>query len=376
MGDSMPTAHEPAATEPAPPAPDAPLQEWTAYILALQAPACRILGSELYAHLLERAAEDVRAGGPAWAVLAPHATRDTGAALALRFMAAVHRVVLERRAPELALYFPSVGGTAHLDGAWPVLRSVLVDQADRLQELTGRPCQTNEVGRCAALVGGFLLAARESGLPLRLLEIGASGGLNLRWDRYFYADADGGSRWGDPESPVQLVGHWEVPAALTTQEVTVASRAGCDPRPIDPSTDEGRLGLTASVWGDQPRRFSRLAGALEVAATVPVEVQQAPAIQWLPAHLEDRSSGAATVVYHSVVLQYMDPREREDVVALLQRAGQAATPDAPLYWLRMEPERPLRAMAVRLTAWPGGSEDLVASAGAHGDPLRWRAKAP
>ena len=374
MGDSMPTPGDTATTEPTPPAQDAPLQEWTAYLLDLQAPACRILGSELYAHLLDHAADDVRASGPTWAVLEPHATRDTGAALALRFMAAIHRVVLERRAPQLATYFPSVGGNADLDGAWPVLRTVLVEQADRLRELTARPCQTNEVGRCAALVGGFLVAARESGLPLRLLEIGASGGLNLRWDRYHYADVDRTRTWGDPDSPVQLVGHWEVPADLTAQQVTVASRAGCDPWPIDPRSQEGRLSLTAAVWGDQPQRFARLAGALQVATDLAVEVRQAPAIQWLPEQLARAASGTATVVYHSVVMQYMDPQERDDMVALLRRAGQAGTPDAPLYWLRMEPERPLRAMAVRLTTWPGGEERLVATAGAHGHPLRWRAE--
>ena len=368
----MPTARDAMATEPTPPPQDASLREWTAYLLALQAPACRILGSQLYGHLLDHAAEDVRAGGPAWPVLRPHATRNTGAALALRFMAAVHRVVLERRAPELALYFPSVGGRADLGGAWPALRAVLIDQLPRLQELAGRPCQTNEVGRCAALVGGFLLAARESRLPLRLLEIGASGGLNLRWDRYHYAEADGTRAWGDVESPVQLAGHWEVPADLTAQDITISSRAGCDPWPIGPGSEEGRLGLTASVWGDQPQRFARLAGALKVAAELPVEVEQAPAIQWLPGQLERPTRGVATVVYHSVVLQYMDPAERDQVVALLQRRGEAATPDAPLFWLRMEPERPLRAMAVRLTAWPGGEERLIATAGAHGNPLRWR----
>jgi hypothetical protein len=372
MADSMPTARETAAMEPARPAPDAPLQEWTAYILALQAPACRILGSELYAQLLEAAATDVRSGGPAWAVLEPHATRDSGAALGLRFMAAVHRVVLERRAPELALYFSSVGGTAGPDGAWPVLRRVLVEQHHRLQELAARPCQTNEVGRCAALIGGFLLAARESGLPLRLLEIGASAGLNLRWDRYRYADVDGEAAWGDPDSPVQLTGHWEVPDDLTRQEVFVAGRAGCDPRPIDARTDEGRMGLTASVWGDQPQRFARLAGALEVAADLPVDVAEEPAVTWLPAQLATPAPGTATVVYHSVVMQYMNPKERERVVALLHDTGATATAGAPLYWLRMEPERPLRAMSVRLTAWPGGDDRLIATAGAHGNPLRWR----
>ena len=378
MADSMPTgagAADPSPPPPPPPPDDAPLQEWTAYILDLQSPACRILGSDLYAGLLTAAAADVRASGPAWAVLQAHATRDTGAALALRFMAAIHRVVLERQAPRLALHFASVGGTAGLDGAWEALREVLVEQRDRLVELVGRPCQTNEVGRSAALVGGFLVTSRESGLPLRLLEIGTSAGLNLRWDHFRYCDEQDDRGWGPPSSPVQLRGHWQVPPPLLDTTVAVASREGCDPRPIDPLTDDGRLALTAAVWGDQPRRFERLRGALQIAQHVPVAVEQAGAVDWLTRMLAAPAQGVATVVFHSVVLQYMDPADREAIVALLARAGDQATPDAPLYWLRMEPERPLRAMSVRLTTWPGGEQRLLATGGAHGNPVRWRADA-
>ncbi len=368
----MPTVPYADVPRPDPPEDDASPQEWTAFLLALQAPACRVLGSQLYADLLDAAAEDVRAGGPAWAVLQPHATRDTGAALALRFMAAVHRLVLTGQAGELAGYFPSVNGTADRSGAWPVLRAALEDHGDRLADWVGLPCQTNEVRRCAALVGGFLTVSRESGLPLRLLEIGASGGLNLRWDHYHYRDETDGRAWGDPASAVRLRGHWEVAPNLLATSASVSERRGCDPRPIDPLTDEGRLALTASVWGDQPVRFERLRGALQIAAQVPVDVTAAAAIQWLPPRLAEHVAGVATVVYHSVVLQYMDPEEREGVIALIAEAGSHASEAAPLFWLRMEPERPMRVMSVRLTSWPGARERLLATAGAHGNHVRWR----
>ena len=372
MPDSMPTVPYADVPRPAPPPDDADLLEWTAFLLALQATACRVLGSELYADLLEAAAEDVRAAGPAWSVLEPHATRDTGSALALRFMAAVHRLVLMRRAPELATFFPSAGGQADRAEAWPALRRTLAEQADVLRAWVALPCQTNEVGRCAALAAGFLTAARESPQPLRLLEIGASGGLNLRWEAYHYVSTVDGRSWGDPSSPVQLRVHWEIPTPLLDTTVTISGRAGCDPLPVDPLTEDGRLRLTASVWGDQPVRFERLRGALAVAATMPVEVVQARAVDWLPRQLANPADGENTVVYHSVVLQYLDPQERKDVAAAIAEAGARATEAAPLYWLRMEPEQPLRAMSVRLTRWPGGDERLLATSGAHGDPVRWR----
>src|SRR2546423_11345630 len=82
-------------------------------ILRDQAEWCRVLGSPLYAGLLERAAGDVEDGGPCWEVLRGRVEAEAGkgwSALALRFMRSVHRLVLEGRAPELGRHYPSAGG--------------------------------------------------------------------------------------------------------------------------------------------------------------------------------------------------------------------------------------------------------------------------
>jgi hypothetical protein len=42
--------------------------------------------------------------------------------------------------------------------------------------------QTNEVGRCAALAPAILWTS--AGMAVRLLELGAAAGLDLRWDAY------------------------------------------------------------------------------------------------------------------------------------------------------------------------------------------------
>ena len=150
----------------------------------VQAGYCDLLGSPLYAGLLRRAAEDFERGGPTRAVLAGHEGDPEGSVLALRMMGAVNRLVLEGRSPELAERYASGDGDA--EGAWPVFRELLGEQREAVRELIERPVQTNEVGRCAALLPGFLEVARAHGLPLRTLEVGASAGLNLRWDAYRY----------------------------------------------------------------------------------------------------------------------------------------------------------------------------------------------
>ncbi len=129
------------------------------------------MGSPLYAHLLERAADDAAAGGPV--LRARRAVRRTNLradALALRLMAAVHRLVLAGASP--AALGPLPDRRRHArgpDGAWEAFRELVIEQQDRLlQPLVAQPCQTNEVGRCAPLAFGFLELASIYRLPLRL----------------------------------------------------------------------------------------------------------------------------------------------------------------------------------------------------------------
>jgi hypothetical protein len=336
-----------------------------------QAGWCRRLGSPLYAHLLSEVAADVEAGGPAWAVLAGHEGDSRRSALPLRFMGGIHRLVLEGRAPALARHYPSAGGRPDPARAWPPLRDVLEQQGAVLRTLLTRPVQTNEVGRSAALMGGFLLVGRDTSLPLRLLEIGASAGLNLRWDHYRYEAPD--CAWGDPASPVRFAAAFVEGRPPLAVPATVTERRGCDRAPVDPCSADGQLTLRSYIWPDQDDRLALLAGALEVARRVPAMVDTADAPDWLAAQLAQLRPGVATVVFQSIVVQYLTAEGRERIQSLIEEAGQRATASAPVAWLRMEPNRgdPGEATDVRLTLWPGGAEQLLARASPHGTPVRW-----
>jgi hypothetical protein len=323
--------------------------------------------SPTYSILLTHAADDILSGGPAWEVLAGREDDPRGSALGLRFMGAVHRMVLRGQAPELAAYFRSAAGTRGPEGVWEPFRQVLVAHAGVLREEVKQPVQTNEVGRAAALVGGFLVVAQRSGLPLRVLELGASAGLNLLWDHYHYEAR--GERWGPEDSPVRLCDFITPPAPPFDVRAVVAERRGCDRNPLDPRTEEGRITLLSFVWPDQLWRIRHLRAALEVARRFPAPVDRANAPEWLEEQLARNSAGMATVVYHSIVMQYLDERDRQRVIELLDSAGAAAPRNAPLAWLRMEPAGD--HADVHLTTWPGGNERLIARSGYHGTPVEW-----
>jgi hypothetical protein len=216
-------------------------------------------------------------------------------------------------------------------------------------------------------MGGFLLVSQESKLPLRLLEIGASAGLNLRWDHYYY-EANGES-WGDKSSTVHLTDAFAASHPPFHTPVRVIERRGCDVSPLNPSTEEGELTLLSFVWADQTSRLATLRGAIEVARKVTATVDAASAPQWLEAQLKSSAHGTATVVFHSIMWQYMSEEAREQVVETLERAASLSTSNAPLAWLRMEPGG--EEAEVRLTTWPGGCERLIATAGFHGRDVRW-----
>ena len=335
----------------------------------LQAKHCRGAGSPLTAELLDGAAAELEQPGPVRDLLAPLADDPAGSVPALRFAGALHRLVLERRAPELALHYPSVGGTP--GEVWPVARRTVEEHLDDLHELVRRPVQTNEVGRSSALLGGLIRVQQRTRLPIRLLEVGASGGLNLLADRYAHEVADG-VVLGDPTSGVRLEMPWQGrhPRHVTPE---IVERRGCDPGPLDPTSTQDRLTLTSYVWADQVHRFERLRAALQVAAQDPPAVERSGAADFLRRELAQPRAGVTTVVWHSVVRQYVAPAERAEMDDLLEQAGARAAPDAPLAHLWLEPERGRSPrFLLGLRTWPGGRGRTLAECQGHGPPVVWR----
>jgi hypothetical protein len=338
----------------------------------LQALGCGHLGSPFYRELLTLMADDVEADGPVWSVLASHAAAPFEAVYPLRLLGGVHRLVLAGREPQLAAHYPSTGGDGDAAAAWPRFRAVVAAAPAVVLDALTRPPQTNEVGRSAPLVGGFLTVARDTGLPLRVLELGASAGLNLRFDHFGFEQD--GTGYGDSESPVRFVDFWKGGRPPFDASCTVVERRGCDRDPIDAGSADGRLTLLSYVWPGQEERFELLRAALDVAGRVPVDVDRAEIADWLAEQLEVPQPGRATVVFHSIVWQYLDAEIRAAVRKTLDDAGARATSETPLAWLRLEPGPPnFFPPELRLTRWPGGDERLLATAEFHVGPVRWLA---
>jgi len=337
-----------------------------------QAEACDQLGSPMYAELLAALGDDLEAGGPTARVLSGHEEDPGPSGLALRLAGSIHRLVLAGEATELAGVYPTAGGTWS-SAAVPVVLDFLDRRGGDVRPLLERPPQTNEVGRAAALVGGLLRLADRWRHPVRLFEIGSSGGLNLQADRFRITGAVGGG-WGDPASPVLLDRAWEGEPLPPAAPLEVVARGGSDLHPVDVTTEDGRLTLTSYVWPDMTERHARLAGAIELAREAPVPVELADAATYVE-RLEVLP-GTLTVLWHSVMWQYVPRDQQQRVTARLAALGATATPESPLVHLFAEPTRRTPGEEHRFwvcaEVWPGGGERAFLGLMApHGVPVTW-----
>jgi hypothetical protein len=331
-----------------------------------QADACDELGSPMYGELLRLVADDNELGGQTVPVLRGHEDDPGPSALALRLLGSVHRLVLAGAVPELAVFYPSVGGEWDPVFGWDAFQQVLESHREEVRLGLDQPPQTNEVGRSAALMGGLLRLRPR--LPLRLFEIGASAGLNLRADQFAY---DGGA--GRADSPVRLTGAWQGVPLTPWPGLSVVERVGSDIAPVDPTTEDGALTLMSYVWPDQDDRLARLRGALEIAREVPAVVHRQDAVSFVR-RLEP-AEGAATVLWHSIMWQYLSPDHRAAADERIEAIGARATESSPFAHLFLEPIRlnpgDAHAFHVMLQTWPAGDRRSLGTASPHGIPVIW-----
>jgi hypothetical protein len=238
-----------------------------------------------------------------------------------------------------------------------------------VQEVLSGPPQTNETGRSAVLMPGYAEIARRTGLPLSILEIGASAGLNLLWDRFAYRYGD---RFvGDRHAPVTIEAEWRGPWCNVERLPQVVAKRGCDRAPFDLTGPGAADRLTAYVWPEQKTRLARVEAAIALAQREKPPLEKADAAEWLDRELASRLEGAATVVAHTIVWQYLPKATRQRIDALLKATGERATRTAPLAWLNLEQYALDQLPELRLTLWPGGETQKIATAHPHGKWIEW-----
>jgi hypothetical protein len=327
--------------------------------------------SPLYEHLSTAIAEDTE-------LLELSTSARAGQPPPNLLFAAVHYLLLRGCDHPLTQYFGSlVLQPRPPQDAWPVFRDFCLERRQEISALmSSRLVQTNEVGRSACLLPAFNYVSRlAGGRPLALIDVGASAGLNLLFDR-FLIDY-GRLSWGDPDSPVRLScelrGVLDPPIARAEasdhREPVVGFRAGIDINPIDLMDEDAVLWLRALVWPEQPERAFNLAQATSIARAQAPLVIKGDAIEVLPSLLESVPSDLSLCLYHSFTLHQLTPEGRERLYSLLRE--QSRLRDVCLVGM----SGLMQAARLGVITWSQSKEKRVhlADCMAHGGWLRWLA---
>ena len=331
---------------------------------------CRAMDAPIYARICAAVAGGLSRDSAVGARVLDWTGEPTRDALPLRFIGGLHALVIAGQDDALASVFD--GRVADDAAIVAILEQVLARHEAALMPWLGGPPQTNEPGRSAALMTGLLEIARRHGPRLELLEIGSSAGLNLLIDRYRF-DL-GGTLVGPADSPVTIVPDWtgEAPAPVP---IEIVSTRGCDVATMDATDPPVEARLAAYVWAEKPERLARLRTAIAMLREKGVVLDHADAADWIEARLaEPQEAGVTRVLIHSVVWQYLPEPVAERIRVAMAAAGARATPERPLGWVAMEPDRSLAHQVIRVRSWPGaGDWQVLASAHAHAAWIRYGA---
>lgn len=337
--------------------------------LQLQAQTCQAMGSQMYARLFFDLSADYQDNGRTFALLAGRSQRPIHDALPLRLAGALHRIVLQGKDERLARHYPSVGGKPGQDFTADVI-GYMRDHLDEIDIALTQQVQTNEVGRSVVHLSLLHWLTSLDIYNVDLLEIGASAGLNLNCDRYYACSNQ--LRMGNASSSIRMMGDWftHTPAIPSTAAV-IHRRRGSDISPIDVTEPDNAMRLLSFVWPDQKERFARTKAAIEIAQIHRPIIDSASADTWIHDQLA-RPRERATLIFHSIVWQYLGTTVQKNLTRAIAEAGKDATPSTPIIWARMEPDGP--HADVQVDIWNGQDQPhhyRVAQVGYHGYGLNW-----
>lgn len=291
-----------------------------------------------------------------------------GVATDPELLALVDQLPREHRQPSL-LFAVAAWCGAPAEGYPEWRRFVVAHWPVIAREAASRRTQTNEIGRCIALLVGL---SRVAG-PIALLELGAAAGLCLAVDRYAYS-FDAGAVLGEGGHPLLVTGTTGV-GAVPTRMPEIAWRAGVDLAPLDVRDADDVRWLEALLPPDRPARLARLQAAIATARQDPPRVVPGDALEQLGALAAEARAAApdATLVVASLgTAVYLPPADRaalQDAVAALGAHLVAFEAVAALPGIR---ERLTGLHAAEPTPFVLSLDGIpLAYGSAHGDRLSW-----
>ncbi|MDH3538971.1 MAG: DUF2332 domain-containing protein, partial [Acidimicrobiia bacterium] len=286
-------------------------------------------------------------------------------------LAAVQYLLIGDPDQPLAAWYPSLGGARSAGDLLLDFAQFVMDHRAEINDLLAtRLVQTNEVARCAFLLPAYNLVTEMTGLPIALIEVGTSAGLNQNVDRYGYRYVSKSETIElGPDSRVHLTSDTGDKVPATARSIpSIAWRAGIDINAIDITDADQARWLRSLVWPDQVDRHRRLAAAIAIAEDFPPTVVAGDAFDKVPELVAAAPAAAAVVVQHSFVLNQFARADRERLFEFLDELAQAR----PIYRIGAEQLTKGRGTILDLTTHgPNRSTQELAEVHHHGRWINW-----
>ncbi len=287
--------------------------------------------------------------------------------------AAVQYLLLAGEEHPLSSHYPIIAGETR------VRASAIADFRDFcfghkeavIEIIRSRRTQTNVVRRCTCLLPAFSLVSQESRQPLALIDLGASAGLNLNFDRYYYSYRNLGTEmlnWGTACSRIHLKAELKGSRSFPplAPNISVASRDGIELDPVDLTDADQLLWLRSLIWPEHVERHQQLVDAATELINSQIRLHEGDAAEVLPDLMSSIPHDYALVVYSTIALYQFPTQSRERVKHALMTVSEKR----PVWQIALEGREP----TLSITRYRNGANgtEILADASPHGWWIKWR----
>jgi hypothetical protein len=255
------------------------------------------------------------------------AQKRAGQPAANLLFGAVHYLLLFDSAKDASLrdFYPHL--TEHVKdakNAYPVFRAFCLEHKAKIEALAAsKLIQTNCLERCAVLLPAFQ-SAFPAASEVATLELGASSGLNLAWDkyRYIYINREGKEAffWGEKDAKVTLkCRNFGRELDFLRPDFRNVWQCGIDLNPLNLMDVEALRWQKALVWAGSEHLEKRMQNLEEAAKCVsPGNVIQGDLFDLLPKYLEKAPKNVPLIVLASFVIYQLPEGSVERIYSILE----------------------------------------------------------
>lgn len=232
--------------------------------------------------------------------------------------------------------------------------------------LQSRLVQTNEVKRSAYLYPAIgLVSQLNNNQPICLIEIGASAGFNLCFDKYKYQVGD--LHYGDTASDLLIHSEFKTqyPYSPIVDNFDIYKRIAIDLNIIDLKNADDQDWMQALIWPEHRARLEQLKIASQITRNTEIQYLQGDAVELINELVLSIPKHIGICVYHTHVANQMSTGQREGLVKMVDQLGSRGN----LYHLYNNIDSP----ELQLVHFPKGMRKHItlAKTEGHGKWVEW-----